>query len=161
MSKTRHHNVSLKNILSLEIASPSPFIKSEICVPFVKQFIRIFTNQFLTDPPSENSGCGLSGWSGVHMQISSGPSGWGPACLQKAGALGPGTAFLSCLWRQEEGRNLKKASAGLGTLRLDFRREEPLQGKKGTNQDAYDLFGRIFGSRTDAVFCGVFDGHGP
>ncbi|KAF8388539.1 hypothetical protein HHK36_027214 [Tetracentron sinense] len=35
-----------------------------------------------------------------------------------------------------------------------------LQGKKGTNQDAMIVW-ENFGSRTDTVFCGVFDGHGP
>ncbi|CAI9787152.1 unnamed protein product [Fraxinus pennsylvanica] len=34
------------------------------------------------------------------------------------------------------------------------------QGKKGINQDAM-LVWENFGSRTDTVFCGVFDGHGP
>ncbi|CAN0922899.1 Probable protein phosphatase 2C 18 [Linum grandiflorum] len=34
------------------------------------------------------------------------------------------------------------------------------QGKKGTNQDAMIVW-ENFGSRNDAVFCGVFDGHGP
>ncbi|CAN1354034.1 Probable protein phosphatase 2C 6 [Linum perenne] len=34
------------------------------------------------------------------------------------------------------------------------------QGKKGTNQDAMIVW-ENFGSRSDAVFCGVFDGHGP
>ncbi|TYJ38153.1 hypothetical protein E1A91_A05G424700v1 [Gossypium mustelinum] len=34
------------------------------------------------------------------------------------------------------------------------------QGKKGTNQDAMIIW-ENFGSRTDTVFCGVFDGHGP
>ncbi|KAL0322296.1 UNVERIFIED_CONTAM: putative protein phosphatase 2C 33 [Sesamum calycinum] len=64
---------------------------------------------------------------------------------------------------------------------FDFRREEHLhrtpgrmflngsseiaslytqQGKKGTNQDAMIVW-ENFGSRTDTVFCGVFDGHGP
>ncbi|KAF3452472.1 hypothetical protein FNV43_RR02905 [Rhamnella rubrinervis] len=64
---------------------------------------------------------------------------------------------------------------------FDYRREEPLhripgrmflngsseiaslftqQGKKGTNQDAMIVW-ENFGSRTDTVFCGVFDGHGP
>ncbi|XVF30278.1 hypothetical protein REPUB_Repub16aG0042900 [Reevesia pubescens] len=33
-------------------------------------------------------------------------------------------------------------------------------GKKGTNQDAMIVW-ENFGSRTDTVFCGVFDGHGP
>ncbi|KAJ8528524.1 hypothetical protein K7X08_022216 [Anisodus acutangulus] len=34
------------------------------------------------------------------------------------------------------------------------------QGKKGPNQDAMIVW-ENFGSRTDTVFCGVFDGHGP
>ncbi|KAI3757116.1 hypothetical protein L6452_04649 [Arctium lappa] len=34
------------------------------------------------------------------------------------------------------------------------------QGKKGTNQDAMVVW-ENFGSRTDTIFCGVFDGHGP
>ncbi|CAH8309890.1 unnamed protein product [Eruca vesicaria subsp. sativa] len=34
------------------------------------------------------------------------------------------------------------------------------QGKKGPNQDAMVVW-ENFGSRTDTVFCGVFDGHGP
>uniref|UniRef100_A0A5B6Z123 protein-serine/threonine phosphatase n=1 Tax=Davidia involucrata TaxID=16924 RepID=A0A5B6Z123_DAVIN len=34
------------------------------------------------------------------------------------------------------------------------------QGKKGANQDAMIVW-ENFGSRMDAVFCGVFDGHGP
>ncbi|GAV69384.1 PP2C domain-containing protein [Cephalotus follicularis] len=34
------------------------------------------------------------------------------------------------------------------------------QGKKGTNQDAM-LVWENFSSRSDTIFCGVFDGHGP
>ncbi|KAK6915765.1 PPM-type phosphatase-like domain [Dillenia turbinata] len=34
------------------------------------------------------------------------------------------------------------------------------QGKKGINQDAMIVW-ENFGSRSDTVFCGVFDGHGP
>ncbi|URE32858.1 phosphatase 2C [Musa troglodytarum] len=34
------------------------------------------------------------------------------------------------------------------------------QGKKGTNQDAMIVW-ENFGNRSDTVFCGVFDGHGP
>ncbi|EXB38281.1 putative protein phosphatase 2C 6 [Morus notabilis] len=34
------------------------------------------------------------------------------------------------------------------------------QGKKGTNQDAMLLW-ENFSSRSDTIFCGVFDGHGP
>ncbi|KAL9379568.1 hypothetical protein Peur_028050 [Populus x canadensis] len=78
-------------------------------------------------------------------------------------------------------RKKSKKRPGSRNSSFDFRREEPLhripgrlflngssdiaslftqQGKKGTNQDAMIVW-ENFGSRTDAVFCGVFDGHGP
>ncbi|GLT87816.1 hypothetical protein SLE2022_058760 [Rubroshorea leprosula] len=77
-------------------------------------------------------------------------------------------------------RNLKGKLGSHGSS-FDYLREEPLhripgrmflngssdvaslftqQGKKGTNQDAMIVW-ENFGSRTDTVFCGVFDGHGP
>ncbi|KAJ6877628.1 hypothetical protein NC651_030403 [Populus alba x Populus x berolinensis] len=132
----------------------------------------------LTDPPSENSGCDCwLVWSAY--QISSGPSGWGPACLQKAGALA--LVRLSSPAFGVRKRKKSKKRPGSRNSSFDFRREEPLhripgrlflngssdiaslftqQGKKGTNQDAMIVW-ENFGSRTDAVFCGVFDGHGP
>ncbi|KAJ7973638.1 putative Protein phosphatase-2c [Quillaja saponaria] len=80
-------------------------------------------------------------------------------------------------------RKRKSSRKRLGSRNssFDYRREEPLhripgrlflngssdvaslftqQGKKGTNQDAM-LVWENFCSRTDTVFCGVFDGHGP
>lgn len=78
-------------------------------------------------------------------------------------------------------KNSKKRPPGLRSSSFDHRREEQLhrvagrmclngssqvaslftqQGKKGTNQDAMIVW-ENFGSRTDTVFCGVFDGHGP
>ncbi|XVE62167.1 hypothetical protein DITRI_Ditri06bG0096800 [Diplodiscus trichospermus] len=77
-------------------------------------------------------------------------------------------------------RNSRKR-LGSRNSSFDYRKEEPLhripgrlflngssdvaslfsqQGKKGTNQDAMIVW-ENFGSRTDTVFCGVFDGHGP
>ncbi|GMI88722.1 hypothetical protein like AT3G02750 [Hibiscus trionum] len=77
-------------------------------------------------------------------------------------------------------RNTKKR-LGSRSSSFDYRKDEPLhripgrlflngssdvaslfsqQGKKGTNQDAMIVW-ENFGSRTDTVFCGVFDGHGP
>ncbi|KAJ4892770.1 putative protein phosphatase 2C 33 [Raphanus sativus] len=71
----------------------------------------------------------------------------------------------------------KRLGGGSRNSSFDSRRDDPLhrvpgrmflngsseaaciftqQGKKGPNQDAMN-----FGSRTDTVFCGVFDGHGP
>ncbi|KAI3796924.1 hypothetical protein L1987_39611 [Smallanthus sonchifolius] len=79
------------------------------------------------------------------------------------------------------GKRKKKRPPGLRSSSFDHRREEQLhriagrmflngasevaslftqQGKKGTNQDAMIVW-ENFGSRTDTVFCGVFDGHGP
>ncbi|CAH9142835.1 unnamed protein product [Cuscuta epithymum] len=78
-------------------------------------------------------------------------------------------------------KNFKKRRSASRNSSFDYRREEHLhrvsgrrflngsnevaalftqQGKKGTNQDAMVVW-ENFGSRTDTVFCGVFDGHGP
>ncbi|KAL3630918.1 putative protein phosphatase 2C 33 [Castilleja foliolosa] len=79
-------------------------------------------------------------------------------------------------------RKRKSLKRSLGSQNsFDYRREERLhrmpgrmflngsteiaslftqQGRKGTNQDAMIVW-ENFGSRTDTVFCGVFDGHGP
>lgn len=78
-------------------------------------------------------------------------------------------------------RKNSKKRLGSRNSSFDFKREELLhripgrmflngasdvaslftqQGKKGTNQDAMIVW-ENFGSRTDTVFCGVFDGHGP
>ncbi|KVI07835.1 Protein phosphatase 2C [Cynara cardunculus var. scolymus] len=78
-------------------------------------------------------------------------------------------------------KNSRKRPPGSRSSSFDHRREEQLhrivgrmflngssevaslftqQGKKGTNQDAMIVW-ENFGSRTDTVFCGVFDGHGP
>lgn len=78
-------------------------------------------------------------------------------------------------------RKNSKKRPGSRNSSFDYRREEPLhripgrlflngsseiaslftqQGKKGTNQDAMVVW-ENFGPRSDSVFCGVFDGHGP
>uniref|UniRef100_A0A2P2KST3 Phosphatase 2C family protein n=1 Tax=Rhizophora mucronata TaxID=61149 RepID=A0A2P2KST3_RHIMU len=78
-------------------------------------------------------------------------------------------------------RKSSKKRPGSRNSSFDYRREEPMhripgrlvingssdiaslftqQGKKGTNQDAMIVW-EDFSSRTDTVFCGVFDGHGP
>ncbi|GER43201.1 protein phosphatase-2c [Striga asiatica] len=75
----------------------------------------------------------------------------------------------------------KKCSKKRAASRNEYRKEEQLhrisrrmflngsseiaslfsqQGKKGINQDAMIVW-ENFGMRTDTVFCGVFDGHGP
>ncbi|KAJ6877581.1 hypothetical protein NC651_030360 [Populus alba x Populus x berolinensis] len=86
----------------------------------------------------------------------------------------PGSRNSSFDFRREEplhripGRLFLNGSSDIASLFTQ-------QGKKGTNQDAmivwevyvcthYDGNFNVylnFGSRTDAVFCGVFDGHGP
>ncbi|KAB1201663.1 putative protein phosphatase 2C 33 [Morella rubra] len=78
-------------------------------------------------------------------------------------------------------RKNSKKRMGSRNSSFEYRRDEPLhripgrmilngssevaslftqQGKKGTNQDAMIVW-ENFGSRTDTIFCGVFDGHGP
>ncbi|CAN8260621.1 unnamed protein product [Cochlearia groenlandica] len=78
-------------------------------------------------------------------------------------------------------RKNSKNRLGSRNSSFDHRREDPLhlvpgrmfmngssevaciftqQGKKGPNQDAMVVW-ENFGSRTDTIFCGVFDGHGP
>ncbi|XP_047327666.1 probable protein phosphatase 2C 33 [Impatiens glandulifera] len=78
-------------------------------------------------------------------------------------------------------KNSKKRNSGSRSSSFDSKREDLLhripgrmflngssemasiftqQGKKGTNQDAMIVW-ENFGSRSDTVFCGVFDGHGP
>ncbi|KAF8096881.1 hypothetical protein N665_0299s0042 [Sinapis alba] len=78
-------------------------------------------------------------------------------------------------------RKNSKKRLGSRNSSFDHRRDDPLhrvpgrmflngssdvaciftqQGKKGPNQDAMVVW-ESFGSRTDTIFCGVFDGHGP
>ncbi|KAJ8747914.1 hypothetical protein K2173_012804 [Erythroxylum novogranatense] len=78
-------------------------------------------------------------------------------------------------------RKNSKKKLGSRNSSFEYRRDEPLhripgrlflngssdvaslftqQGKKGTNQDAMIVW-ENFSSRTDMIFCGVFDGHGP
>ncbi|WCJ38852.1 Protein phosphatase 2C family protein [Euphorbia peplus] len=92
----------------------------------------------------------------------------------------PGSPSSSPGFGGKKRKNSKK-KPGSRHPSFDYRRDEPLhripgrlflngssniaslftqQGKKGTNQDAMVVW-ENFGSRTDTVFCGVFDGHGP
>ncbi|XP_050384262.1 probable protein phosphatase 2C 33 [Argentina anserina] len=85
-------------------------------------------------------------------------------------------------WGAARRRKSSKRKSTSRNSSFDYRREDPAlhripgrmflngssqvasmftqQGKKGTNQDAMIVW-ENFGSRTDTVFCGVFDGHGP
>uniref|UniRef100_A0ACD5WWK2 Uncharacterized protein n=1 Tax=Avena sativa TaxID=4498 RepID=A0ACD5WWK2_AVESA len=58
--------------------------------------------------------------------------------------------------RREEEAPGRIAGIGTGNVACLFTR----QGKKGTNQDAMVAW-ENFNGRSDTVFCGVFDGHGP
>ncbi|XP_059298597.1 probable protein phosphatase 2C 33 isoform X1 [Lycium ferocissimum] len=83
--------------------------------------------------------------------------------------------------RTTKRRSSKNRLGGLRNSSFDYRKEEQLQGipgrmflngssevaslftqqgKKGPNQDAMIVW-ENFVSRTDTIFCGVFDGHGP
>uniref|UniRef100_A0A5B6Z2H6 protein-serine/threonine phosphatase n=1 Tax=Davidia involucrata TaxID=16924 RepID=A0A5B6Z2H6_DAVIN len=78
---------------------------------------------------------------------------------RKSSKKRPGSRNSSFDYRKEEqlhripGRTLLNGSSKVASLFTQ-------QGKKGTNQDAMIVW-ENFGSRTDTVFCGVFDGHGP
>ncbi|KAK1649117.1 hypothetical protein QYE76_066922 [Lolium multiflorum] len=58
--------------------------------------------------------------------------------------------------RRDEEAPGRIAGSGTGNVACLFTR----QGKKGTNQDAMVAW-ENFNGRSDTVFCGVFDGHGP
>ncbi|KAF4360216.1 probable protein phosphatase 2C 33 [Cannabis sativa] len=102
------------------------------------------------------------------------------SCLSAESRSPRGSSPLSPSLGVRKRKNSKK-KPGSRNSSFDYRREEPLhripgrmflngssevaslftqQGKKGTNQDAM-LVWENFGSRTDTIFCGVFDGHGP
>ncbi|XP_043720430.1 probable protein phosphatase 2C 33 [Telopea speciosissima] len=98
------------------------------------------------------------------------------SCLSVDGRSGlPGSPT------SESKRKSGRRRRGMRTSSFDYKRDEQLrripgrmflnganevaslftqQGRKGTNQDAMIVW-ENFGSRTDTVFCGVFDGHGP
>ncbi|XP_062197935.1 probable protein phosphatase 2C 75 [Phragmites australis] len=58
--------------------------------------------------------------------------------------------------RREEEAPGRIAGNGVGNAACLFTR----QGRKGTNQDAMVVW-ENFNGRSDTIFCGVFDGHGP
>ncbi|XWS58950.1 hypothetical protein CRYUN_Cryun08bG0078200 [Craigia yunnanensis] len=102
------------------------------------------------------------------------------SCLSaESGSPHPGSPSSPNLANMK--RRNSRRRPGSRNSSFDYRKEEPLhkipgrlflngssdvaslftqQGKKGTNQDAMIVW-ENFGSRTDTVFCGVFDGHGP
>ncbi|XP_076896046.1 putative protein phosphatase 2C 66 [Bidens hawaiensis] len=78
---------------------------------------------------------------------------WKSKSVRKyAAAVGGGTAEERAL-HQIPGRMYGNGSSGIASLYTQ-------QGKKGTNQDAMIVWEK-FSSTNEAVFCGVFDGHGP
>ncbi|KAK9919236.1 hypothetical protein M0R45_027845 [Rubus argutus] len=103
------------------------------------------------------------------------------SCLSAESRSPMATSPASPGWGPRRRKTSKKKSASRNSS-FDYRREDPAlhripgrmflngstevaslftqQGKKGTNQDAMIVW-ENFGSRTDTVFCGVFDGHGP
>uniref|UniRef100_A0A5B6ZJV7 protein-serine/threonine phosphatase n=1 Tax=Davidia involucrata TaxID=16924 RepID=A0A5B6ZJV7_DAVIN len=66
---------------------------------------------------------------------------------------GGGSAADDRALHQIPGRLFGNASSSIASLYTQ-------QGKKGTNQDAMIVW-ENFNSRSDTIFCGVFDGHGP
>lgn len=138
------------------------------------QVLKGLIEPFVTDPSSEIRGCGcVAGLECILDIIRALRMG---SCLsaESRSPLPPSSAT------GRKRKSLKKRQ-GSRNSSFDCRREDLLhripgrmflngasdvaslfsqQGKKGTNQDAMIVW-ENFGSRTDTVFCGVFDGHGP
>ncbi|KAF5944143.1 hypothetical protein HYC85_018220 [Camellia sinensis] len=141
----------------------------------------IFWTVFVTDSSTENRGCdciaGLECILNIIRALRMG------SCLSSDSRSPPPSSPLGI-----RKKKVSKKRPGSRNSSFDCRREEQLhripgrmflngstevaslftqQGKKGTNQDAmivweiclHSVFN--FGSRTDRIFCGVFDGHGP
>lgn len=138
----------------------------------------VSARSFLTDPSPESRGCdcvaGLECLLNIIRALRMG------SCLSaESRSPLPGSPASPGLGVRK--RKNSKRRQGSRNSSFDYRREEPLhripgrmflngssdvaslftqQGKKGTNQDAMIVW-ENFGSRTDTIFCGVFDGHGP
>ncbi|KAK3024333.1 hypothetical protein RJ639_043015 [Escallonia herrerae] len=69
------------------------------------------------------------------------------------GKFGGGGGGAAAEQQQVAGRLFGNGASSISSLYTQ-------QGKKGTNQDAMIVW-ENFSSRSDTVFCGVFDGHGP
>ncbi|KAK2971962.1 hypothetical protein RJ640_004982 [Escallonia rubra] len=69
------------------------------------------------------------------------------------GKFGGGGGGAAAELQQVAGRLFGNGASSISSLYTQ-------QGKKGTNQDAMIVW-ENFSSRSDTVFCGVFDGHGP
>lgn len=136
---------------------------------------RVFLTGVVTDPSIENRGCDCS--AGLECILSIIRALRMGSCLSSESRSPLPTSPLGIKKRKSS----KKRPPGSRNSSFDYRREEQLhripgrmflngssevaslftqQGKKGTNQDAMIVW-ENFGSRTDTVFCGVFDGHGP
>ncbi|CAL5364803.1 unnamed protein product [Camellia sinensis] len=136
--------------------------------------MRIFWTVFVTDSSTENRGCdciaGLECILNIIRALRMG------SCLSSDSRSPPPSSPLGI-----RKKKVSKKRPGSRNSSFDCRREEQLhripgrmflngstevaslftqQGKKGTNQDAMIVW-ENFGSRTDRIFCGVFDGHGP
>ncbi|KAJ4823875.1 putative protein phosphatase 2C 33 [Turnera subulata] len=139
----------------------------------------------LTDPSTENSGGGGGGGGCVGgldciLNIIRALRMGSCFSAESRSPRRPGSPSSPAFGLSRKRKNSKKRP-GSRNSSFDYRKEEPLhripgrlflngssdiaslftqQGKKGTNQDAMIVW-ENFGSRTDTVFCGVFDGHGP
>ncbi|KAK2974284.1 hypothetical protein RJ640_016770, partial [Escallonia rubra] len=137
----------------------------------------IFLARVVTDPSIENRGCdcvaGLECLLNIIRALRMG------SCLSSESRSPLPNSPTATLGVRK--RKSSRKRPGSRNSSFDYRREEQLhrvpgrmflngssdvasmftqQGKKGTNQDAMIVW-ENFGSRTDTVFCGVFDGHGP
>ncbi|KAI3470352.1 hypothetical protein Pfo_027015 [Paulownia fortunei] len=133
-----------------------------------------FLGSFVTDPNTGNSGCDwLAGLECILNIIRALIMG---SCFSNESRSPLPSSSMGVRKRKGSKRRLVSRNSS-----FDYRRDEQLhrtpgrmflngsskiaslftqQGKKGTNQDAMIVW-ENFGLRTDTVFCGVFDGHGP
>ncbi|KAG6700494.1 hypothetical protein I3842_08G114700 [Carya illinoinensis] len=132
---------------------------------------------FLTAPSIENRGCDSSAPLECILNIVRALR-MGSCLSAESGSPLPGSPLSPAVVKK---RKILKKRPGSRTSSFEHSRDEPLhripgrmflngssevaslftkQGKKGTNQDAMIVW-ENYGSRSDTIFCGVFDGHGP
>ncbi|XP_059662304.1 probable protein phosphatase 2C 6 [Cornus florida] len=91
--------------------------------------------------------------SGFDVKLKKTSSGDFISFIGKLGGGGGGLAAAGRGLHQIPGRFFVNGASGVASLHTQ-------QGKKGTNQDAMIVW-ENFSSKSDTIFCGVFDGHGP
>ncbi|KAJ9546112.1 hypothetical protein OSB04_025819 [Centaurea solstitialis] len=138
----------------------------------------VFVKRLVTDPSTENRGFGCGGVLECILSIIRALR--MGSCLSGGESRSPHPSSPTPSLGVKKKKNSKKRTSRSSSFNNSERQEQlhriqgrmflngssefaslfTQQGKKGTNQDAMVVW-ENFGSRTDTVFCGVFDGHGP